>query len=140
MAGVYSRSAAMELASSGIFNGKSVPEIKQILTSAEVSKENISNTAQVWIDFFSNIVKLQSPKRVSFPSFTWDRSDLPDRLYLRKQGNHYYLYSSDGYFCEKVESTKDLPFSKIANIVGLYFECRGGTWYLQSYNPRIIIE
>ena len=80
-----------------------------------------------------------SSKRVSFPSFTWNRDDLPDRLYLREQKNQYYLLSSDGYFCEKVESTKDLPFSKIANIVGLYFERREGTWYLQSYNPRIII-
>ena len=140
MAGVYSRSAAMELASIDIFNGKSVPEIKQILTSAEVSKENISNTAQVWIDFFSYKVKLQSPMRLSFPSFTWNRSDLPDKLYLREQSNHYYLHSSDGYFCAKVESTKDLPFSKIANIVGLYFERRDETWYLRSYNPCIIIE
>jgi len=139
MAGVRSRSAALELASIDIFNGKSVPEIKRILTSVEVSKENISNIAQVWIDLFSNTAKLQSPKRVSFPSFTWDRDDLPDRLYLREQKNQYYLLSSDGYFCENVESTKDLPFSKIANIVGLYFECRKGTWYLQSYNPRIII-
>lgn len=139
MAGVRSRSAALELASIDIFNGKSVPEIKRILTSVEVSKENISNIAQVWIDLISNTAKLQSPKRVSFPSFTWNRDDLPDRLYLREQKNQYYLLSSDGYFCEKVESTKDLPFSKIANIVGLYFECREGTWYLQSYNPRIII-
>jgi DEAD/DEAH box helicase domain-containing protein len=139
MAGVRSRSAALELASIDIFNGKSVPEIKRILTSVEVSKENISNIAQVWIDLFSNTAKSQSPKRVSFPSFTWNRDDLPDRLYLREQKNQYYLLSSDGYFCEKVESTKDLPFSKIANIVGLYFECREGTWYLQSYNPRIII-
>lgn len=140
MAGVRSRSAALELASIDIFNGKSVPEIKRILTSVEVSKENISNIAQVWIDLFSNTAKSQSPKRVSFPSFTWNRDGLPDRLYLREQKNQYYLISSDGYFCEKVESTKDLPFSKIANIVGLYFECREGTWYLRSYNPRIIIE
>lgn len=140
MAGVRSRSAALELASIDIFNGKSVPEIKRILTSVEVSQENISNIAQVWIDLFSNTAKSQSPKRVSFPSFTWNRDDLPDRLYLREQKNQYYLLSSDGYFCEKVESTEELPFSNIANIVGLYFECRGGTWYLQSYNPRIIIE
>mgnify|MGYP003097574813 FL=1 len=65
---------------------------------------------------------------------------MPDKLYLREQENQYYLFSSDGYFCEKVESTKDLPFSKIANIIGLYFERRGRTWHLQSYNPRIIIE
>ena len=140
MAGVRSRSAALELASIDIFNGKSVPEIKQILTNVEISDENISNTAQVWIDLFSNTAKSQSLKRVSFPSFTWNRDDLPDRLYLREQKNQYYLFSSDGYFCEKVESTEELPFSNIANIVGLYFECRGGTWYLQSYNPRIIIE
>ena len=140
MAGVRSRSAALELASIDIFNGKSVPEIKQILTNVEISDENISNTAQVWIDLFSNTAKSQSLKRVSFPSFTWNRDDLPDRLYLREQKKQYYLFSSDGYFCEKVESTEELPFSNIANIVGLYFECCGGTWYLQSYNPRIIIE
>ena len=139
MAGVHSRSAALELASIDIFNGKSVPEIKRILTSVEVSEENISNIAQVWIDLLSNTAKSQSPKRVSFPSFTWTRDDLPDRLYLREQKNQYYLLSSDGYFCKKVESTKDLPFSKISNIVGLYFECREGAWYLQSYNPRITI-
>lgn len=140
MAGVRSRSAALELASIDIFTGKSVSDIKQILTDIQVSDKNISNTAQVWIDLFSNTAQSQSPKHIYFPTFTWNRDDLPDRLYLREQKNQCYLLSSDGYFCEKVESTKDLPFSKIANIVGLYFECRGGTWYLQSYNPRIIIE
>ena len=140
MAGVPSRSPAVDLASIDIFTGKSVSEIKQILTHIQVSDKNISNAAQVWIDLFSNTAQSQLPKRISFPSFTWNRDDLPDRLYLREQKNQYYLFSSDGYFCEKVESTKDLPFSKIANIVGLYFECRDGIWYLQSYNPRIIIE
>lgn len=140
MAGVRSRSAALELASIDIFTGKSVSEIKQIFTDIQVSDKNISNTAQVWIDLFSNTAQSQSPKRISFPTFTWNRDDLPDKLYLREQENQYYLFSSDGYFCEKVESTKDLPFSKIANIIGLYFERRGRTWHLQSYNPRIIIE
>lgn len=77
-----------------------MPEIKQILTNVEISDENISNTAQVWIDLFSNTAKSQSLKRVSFPSFTWNRDDLPDRLYLREQKNQYYLFSSDGYFAK----------------------------------------
>ena len=59
MAGVRSRSAALELASIDIFTGKSVSEIKQIFTDIQVSDKNISNTAQVWIDLFSNTAQSQ---------------------------------------------------------------------------------
>lgn len=62
-------------------------EIKQIFTDIQVSDKNISNTAQVWIDLFSNTAQSQSPKRISFPTFTWNRDDLPDKLYLREQEN-----------------------------------------------------
>ena len=77
---------------------------------------------------------------MSFPTFTWQRNDLPDKLYLRETNGECFLFSSDGYFYEKIKSTDELPFLKIANIMGLYFEQKNNVWYLQSYNPRIVIE
>ena len=68
------------------------------------------------------------------------RDDLPDKLYLRKTNGECFLSSGDGYFYEKVDSTIGLPFLKVANILGLYFERKNNVWHLQSNNPEIIVE
>ena len=51
-----------------------------------------------------------------------------------------FLISEDGYFYEKVESTSELPFLKIANILGLYFERDDDIWNLRSNNPKITVR
>lgn len=140
MAGVRSRSAALELSEFEIFKEKSISEIKQILTSFELQGYDISDSSNVWIELLSDSAKAQTPRKVSFPTFTWKRNDLPDKLYLRENNGECFLFSSDGYFYEKTESTDELPFLKIANIMGLYFERKNDDWYLRSYNPRTVIE
>lgn len=140
MAGVRSRSAALELSAFDGFKDKTISEIKQILVNFPYDEMNVSDSARAWIELFSETARLQAPKKVFFPAFTWERSDLPDKLYLRKHADDCYLISSDGYFFEKTESTNDLPFSRIADINGLYFERRNHDWILKSYNPHIIVN
>ncbi len=83
--------------------------------------------------------KSQRPKAIAFPPFTWKKEGLPQKLYLHKNNDKYYLISTDGFFQERVDSSVNLPFDKIANIKGLFFEFHDGAWRLQSYNPLIKI-
>lgn len=140
MAGVRSRSAAMELSSLDIFQDKSVSEVKQILTDFPLQYVKLPDSSKFWIELLSDSSRAQAPKKVSFPKFTWEESNLPDKLYIRENDGECFLFSSDGYFYERIESTNELPFSKIANISGLYFERINNIWCLQSYNPLVIVE
>ncbi|WP_152401344.1 DEAD/DEAH box helicase [Paenibacillus cellulositrophicus] len=140
LAGVRSRSAALEMSTFEVFKNKNISEIKQILLNFSTSDHALSDSSKVWIELLSESTKSQTPKKISFPHFTWKRHNLPDKLYLREVNGECFLTSSDGYFYEKVESTDDLPFLKVANITGLCFIFENGEWILQSYNPRIVIN
>ncbi|MDR0839990.1 MAG: DEAD/DEAH box helicase [Christensenellaceae bacterium] len=140
MAGVRSRSAALELSTFEIFREKNVSETKRILLEFPLEDYEVSDGAQVWIELLSNTAKAQYPRRITFPVFTWDRYDLPDRLYIREACDECFLVSSDGFFYEITESTEELPFSGIANINGLYLAREGNKWHLKSYNPLIVIK
>ncbi len=140
MAGVRSRSAALELSAFDIFKDKCISEIKEILSENQLQDCNLSEGSKVWIELFYNSAKSQIPKKVFFPKFTLELNNPPDKLYLRETNGECFLVSVDGYFCEKIESTDELPFLRISNIMGLYFEQQNNVWRLQSYNPRIIVE
>ncbi|MEL7605774.1 MAG: DEAD/DEAH box helicase [Sedimentibacter saalensis] len=139
MAGVRSRSAALELSTFEVFKNKKVSEIKQILLNFSIEDNDLSDSSKVWIELFTESTKAQAHKKVSFPHFTWKKQNLPDKLYLRVVNGEYFLTSNDGYFYEKVESTDDLPFKNIANITGSFFTLKNDEWQLRSYNPRIIV-
>lgn len=138
MAGVRSRSAALELSSFEIFMDKDISEIKQILLDFPFQEITISDGVKVWIELLSESAREQLPRRISFPTFTWKKANLPDKLYIRENGGELFLSSSDGYFYEKVESTEELPFGEIANVNGLYFECESDEWSLKSYDPMMV--
>jgi hypothetical protein len=139
MAGVRSRSAALELSTFEVFKDKNISEVKQQLINFSASDHVLSESSKVWIELLTESIKTQAPKKVSFPNFTWAKPNLPDKLYLRVVNGEYFLTSSDGYFYEKVESTEELPFSKIANITELFFVLENGGWKLRSFNPRIVV-
>lgn len=140
MAGVRSRRAALELSRLESFQNKTVSETKQILIDISSQDIYLSENTRVWIDLLSEFYKAQNPKTISFPTFTWKRDGLPQKLYPRENNGEYFLTSIDGYFQEKVESTDDLPFAKVSNISGLFFALNNGVWNLQSYNPLISVE
>lgn len=140
LAGVRSRGAALELSNFDVFQNKSVSEVKQILSSFQLQDCEILETTKAWIKLLSDSANSQKPKEVSFPAFTWKRNGLPDKLYLRETNGDCFLISEDGYFYEKVESTSELPFLKIANILGLYFERHDDIWNLMSNNPKITVR
>lgn len=140
MAGVRSRSAALELSAFSIFKNKSISDIKQALLDFSALEHALSESSRVWIELLSESAKTQAPKKVSFPNFTWKKHNLPDKLYVRVVNGEYFLTSGDGYFYEKVKSTDSLPFSKIANITGLFFAYENDSWQLRSFNPRILVK
>lgn len=140
MAGVRSRSAALEFSMLDVFKNKTVAEVKQIMFSFSLQDIDFSENTRIWIDLLSDFYKDLKPKKIIFPNFTWKRKDLPPKLYPREKNGECFLTSSDGYFQEKIKSTDKLPFAKVANINGLFFELKHDTWQLKSYNPLILVE
>ena len=134
LAGVRSRNASIELAQ--IIKLETVPsliEIRRIL--ADLPRDGVSEQTQVWLGMLSDTYSETNRKTYEFPTFTWSRDNLPDKLYLRESGGKHYLSSSDGYFFESIEPTEKLPFDQIADKRGLYFILEGDKWVLKSYNP-----
>lgn len=140
MAGVRSRSASLELSALEVFNDKGISEIKRIFASTQLLNAAVSDSSKTWIELLSGSSKEQVTKKLFFPTFTLKKAGLPDRLYLRETSGECFLVSSDGYFYERVESTEELPFAKISNITGLYFERKNSDWHLKSYNPMIVVN
>ncbi|MCI1751202.1 MAG: hypothetical protein LKI17_07790 [Megasphaera cerevisiae] len=140
MAGIRSRSVALELSALEIFQNKNVSEIKRIIVNFPLQDVAVSDNVRTWIELLSNSTKAKIPKTISFPVFRWNKANLPNKLYMRAINEDCFLFSSDGYFFEKIKSTRALPFFEIANIKGLYFECENKKWYLKSYNPMVVIE
>ena len=140
MAGIRSRSAALELSKLDVLQNKTISEIKQCLMELPQQDINISDNVKAWLDLLSETYNSQKPRKISFPTFTWKRDGLPSTLYLHKANNRFYLSSADGYFQEEISSTPKLPFADIAEINGLYFESEKDCWKLKSFNPFISIE
>lgn len=140
MAGVRSRSAALELSAFNVFKNKSISDIKKALSDFSVGNHTLSDGSRVWIELFNEFSRTEARKKVDFPDFTWKKHNLPDKLYLHVVNGEYFLTSNDGYFYEKVESTDNLPFSNVANISELFFIYENDKWQLRSYNPRIVVN
>ncbi|MGF6990529.1 hypothetical protein M2150_001794 [Lachnospiraceae bacterium PM6-15] len=140
MAGVRSRVSAVELSTLTEFHLKSVPEIKRTLSNFHVFSDSISDNTQAWINIFLEGAIAQKQRIIKFPSFTWEESGAPDKLYVRKVDNVCYLVSPEGYFMEEIESTEELPFEEIANIREIYLERSDDIWQLKSYSPFIKIQ
>lgn len=140
MAGVRSRSAALEISTLEELRGKSINEVKTILLGISVGESRLTEISKVWIEMLADLNNRQKRKTISFPIFTWKRKGLPKKLYLHEVNDKYYLASKDGYFMEQVESTKELPFSNISKITGLYFENNNDDWILKSYNPLVAVD
>lgn len=140
MAGVRSRVAAMELSALDIFQNKSIAEIKQIFLVSSPEDFDVSSNSLVWIELLSEFYKAQKPQIIKFPTFNWEKEGLPQKLYPHEKNGEYFLTSSDGHFLEKVNSDDNLPFAKVSNISGIYFELEHGVWQLKSYNPFISVK
>ena len=140
LAGVRSRSAAIELSVIDMFKDKSVSKIKQMLFGHSLQDINISESSRAWLDMLSESARSQASRKMSFPVFKLKEPNLPDKLYIRETNGEYFLVSSDGFLYEKIDSSNELPFPRIANIHGLYFECLNNELHLKSYNPMLVVE
>lgn len=139
LAGVRSRSAALEFSTYVDFADKKISEIKQILMDFYALKKDVTDSAKCWLTLFYETERSYTPKIVSFPVFTWEKDGLPDKLSVAEVKGEYFLVSCDGYFYERVDSTKELPFSKLVSLHGVHFTRKNSEWHLESYNPMITV-
>lgn len=140
LAGIRSRSTALELSELDALQNKSVNEVKKTLLDLSAETDRLSHDSRDWINSLAELHKAYRPVKARVPKFTLERKDLPSRLYLREYKGKYYLTSLDCTQIVKVESSDKFSFGKIANTRGLYFEFNQGIWELQSYNPLVVLE
>jgi hypothetical protein len=141
LAGVRSRSAAIEISDLDCTNGKSISELKSILIAiASLEKHTLSDNASNWVKGIADTFRFQRKRKLSFPTFTMKLNDgTINKLLVREHKDVCYLMSPDGSYQREVDSTEDLPFERIANKPSLYFTIVDDAWELRSYNPRIIV-
>lgn len=60
-----------------------------------------------------------------------------DRLLCKKYDGQTYLCSVDLKYHQPVEDTEDLPFSKVADIPGVFFCRKGKVWAMECHNPYV---
>jgi hypothetical protein len=141
LAGVRSRSAAVEMSSLGCLGGKSAFEIKiELITMPESDKNTLSENAKNWLKGVMDTYKSIQTRQLSFPRFEFDvdGKNISELLAREYQGT-YYLVAPDGSYQSAIKPN-GIPFDKIANRRSLYFALEDSGWALNSYNPRVSIN
>jgi len=55
---------------------------------------------------------------------------------VRSLNEKHYLCSSD-FEEKKIESTKEFPFEKVSNNLGVYFKNEGGSWKMKVRDIKL---
>lgn len=138
MAGIRSRSAALELSRVDGFKNMDISEVRQILIYGGFNADGVSDDTLAWVDLYQESFRSQQKKVFSVPSLKLNRNGLPDILKLYKVANKYYLMSVDGFSYVEVPEDMNNAVQDIAGIRGLYFERDSGLWKSRSNNPMIL--
>ncbi|WP_417900105.1 DEAD/DEAH box helicase [Bacillus haimaensis] len=142
LSGIYSRSAAVELAE--ILNNpklekKEIREIKDYLIQykdtslfSENTKKWLFNLKETHGDFY------QFKDKVSNFKFVQEMKIQEDVLLVKKIGENLFLCSPSFQDKIPVQSTEELPFENLSNNNGVYFiRQQDGSWEMKIRNPYI---
>ena len=102
-----------------------------------------SELARKWLEVFKirPSVTVQEIRTVKNFHFGKDaKNDIPDFLLCKKTEGHTYLCSVDLKYRKSVVDTLGLPFSKVADIPGVFFMREGNVWKMQNVNPYITVR
>ncbi len=148
LCGISSRKIATEL--SGLLKE---PEDANTLGTVAVYLRNhldeiingalCSELARRWLEVFkirpSIMVKeIRTVKNFHFGKDAED--DIPDFLLCKKTKEHTYLCSVDLKYHNSVKDTDELPFSKVADVPGVFFMREGNVWKMHRVNPYITVR
>jgi hypothetical protein len=143
LAGVRSRTAAMELSRFVTKPNASVSRIRKALLNSATIKAlsaKVSGTTFEWLQLLSAECKGNEIAPPQCPNFRLDVPDGINILHVRqvKPRGRVYLCSTDARFNFPVRVTEEFPFDKFANDPRFVFSRIGDAWVQHCRDPRIL--
>ena len=110
-----------------------------------VADDRYSELAKGWILVLNRrpIVEktaVPSVKTFRFSSSVAERASGYDILLCKKYGGKTFLCSPDYEYRVNVKDSDDQPFSRMADIPGVFFKRDGEVWKMENHNPYVEIE
>lgn len=140
LAGIRSRRAAVELATTGMALGESIAAIMRNLRDPAVLnrlRQIASPRTAQWLDYFSAHTTVQRRTVPSFRPFSLEGVDPSLTLFVRSYAGELYLSTLDGRYSTAVLPSDGLPFDLIANDPRCSFSFSRRAWNLQIRDPGI---
>ena len=142
LAGVRSRSVAIELGKFVLDSSASIVTIREFLLrpeTVESLKPLLSAETVEWLDLLTRDRNGGVEEKPTFSELILDASADVITLHSRKLpgDDTAYLCSTDGRFIFNAQSTDDLPFHSVANDPRFIFMKGETSWYLHCRDPRL---
>lgn len=145
LAGVRSRTAAVELGPFVVNPAASINTIRRSLLNPDVVSalsDAVSKTTVEWLHLLSDEHGVSEDAYPRCPRFHFS-SPVPDAvgvLHARRNSaeNRIYLCSTDARFKLAVRVSKDLPFDKLADDLRFAFIRDGDSWVQEVRDPRLL--
>ena len=142
LAGVRSRTAAIELGAFVLDPSASIAKMRETLLrpeTAESLKPKLSAETAEWLDLLARDRIAGAEEKLTISDFRLDAPAGVVTLHSRKLpgDDTAYLCSTDGRFISKAESTDDFPFHSVANDPRFIFMKGEISWHLHCRDPRL---
>lgn len=108
-----------------------------------INGELCSELARKWLEVFKirpsvTMKEIRTVKNFHFGKDAKD--DIPDFLLCKKTEEHTYLCSADLKYRKSVRDTDGLPFSKVADVPGVFFMRDRDVWIMHNVNPYVTVK
>jgi hypothetical protein len=147
ISGIRSRTSSVEISNyfPDKYSTSSVQKIKRIIVAnLDILKESCSEMTKKWLSHInsdSSAIKKNIDKINNFV-FKEGTKVNSDQLVIRQYEDKFYIVSSDYEDKININISSGLPFDKVANDLGVYFELDTDkdNWVMKSRNPYIRIK
>jgi hypothetical protein len=144
LAGIYSRTAATELAALDAEYGSNVSEIRRKLRVPEFAdrlRPLVSPATAGWLNLMvEDAARGQQHPVPDIPVFTFEIAAGVGVLHARKLEDRVFLATVDGRYRFEVTPTDELPFDEVANDPRIAFARSGAMWRMIVRDPRLETE
>lgn len=148
LCGISSRKASAELAAK-LDEPDNVTRLSYVARYVEqnaymISKsKGFSSLVKEWVAALNVRPAIKSATIPSIPKFTIGGTDKDlkyDRLLCKRYGDNTYLCSVDMKYHFPVKDEVNLPFSKVADIPGVFFSRNERSWTMECHNPYVEVN
>lgn len=148
LSGISSRKVSAELAAK-LDEPDDVSRLSYVARYIEQNADMIttsrdySDLAKEWVAALKVRSAVYPATIPSIPKFTisgMDKDLKYDRLLCKRYGENTYLCSVDMKYHFLVEENEDMPFSKVADIPGVFFSRNKRTWTMECHNPYVKVS